>query len=60
MTFGSGALRTSARELRIQVNDVEKHVAERVSRVKKENYYGNRVISKEVAEYFEKWRRNKQ
>ncbi|QDI91521.1 NYN domain-containing protein [Salicibibacter halophilus] len=60
VTFGSGALRTSARELRIQMNDVEQHVAERVSRVKKENYYGNRVISKEVAEYFEKWRRNNQ
>ncbi|SDJ09494.1 NYN domain-containing protein [Natribacillus halophilus] len=58
VTFGSGGLRTSARELRVQMDDVENHITERVSRVQKETRHGNRVISKELAEFFEKKRRN--
>ncbi|MBB6451439.1 hypothetical protein HNR44_003450 [Geomicrobium halophilum] len=58
VTFGSGGLRTSARELRIQMNDVEQHISKSVSQVKKETQHKNFVISKEVAEFFDKWRRN--
>jgi predicted RNA-binding protein with PIN domain len=57
VTFGGGALRISARELRIDVRAAKKEIAERVDNMTSQsNRLGNH-LSPEVREMFEKWRR---
>ncbi|GAK13852.1 NYN domain-containing protein [Geomicrobium sp. JCM 19039] len=58
--FGSGALRTSARELRNQLVDVEKSIRQTVKDVEREPNQGKIALSEEVAEFFDKWRRKGQ
>ncbi|MFZ4454374.1 NYN domain-containing protein [Salibacterium aidingense] len=55
-TFGSGALRKSARELRVEMEMVEKSISREVVEQKQENM-SNFPLSREIAEIFEKWRR---
>ncbi|KEO81717.1 NYN domain-containing protein [Tumebacillus flagellatus] len=57
VTFGGGALRISARELRIDVQEAKKEIEERVEDLTPgSNRLGNH-LSPEVREMFEKWRR---
>jgi predicted RNA-binding protein with PIN domain len=57
VTFGGGALRISARELRIDVRAAKKEIEERVDKLTtRSNQLGNR-LTPEVREMFEKWRR---
>ncbi|MBL0389425.1 NYN domain-containing protein [Tumebacillus sp. ITR2] len=57
VTFGGGALRISARELRIYMRDAKKEIEERMKGLTPgSNRLGNH-LSPEVREMFEKWRR---
>ncbi|PPA68587.1 NYN domain-containing protein [Jeotgalibacillus proteolyticus] len=55
--FAQGALRKSARELLIEMNQIEKKIAKRVNKIKGEQPVSKIPLSEEVAEIFEKWRR---
>ncbi|MGM7703642.1 NYN domain-containing protein [Pseudalkalibacillus sp. Hm43] len=57
VTFGLGALRKSARELAIEVNQIEKRISRQVDDMKKQRRSSSLTLSDEVAEIFEKWRR---
>ncbi|WP_349409109.1 NYN domain-containing protein [Pseudalkalibacillus sp. SCS-8] len=57
VTFGLGALRKSARELAIEVNQIEKRITRKVDDIKKQKRHSTLTLSDEVAEIFEKWRR---
>lgn len=55
--FGQGALRKSARELYIEMQRIEKGIEKRVDTVNRENRSSGLLLSEEVSEIFEKWRR---
>lgn len=55
--FGQGALRKSARELHIEVNNIEKEIEKEVESQKQVQYKPKIPIKKEVLDVFEKWRR---
>ncbi|QHE50672.1 NYN domain-containing protein [Pontibacillus sp. HMF3514] len=55
--FGQGALRKSARELRIEVNNIEKEIEKELESQKQVQYKPKIPIKKEVLDVFEKWRR---
>ncbi|WP_240377843.1 NYN domain-containing protein [Bacillus piscicola] len=57
VTFGSGALRKSARELRIEMKIVEKNIAKEVIAQNSHEKVSNFPLSEEIAEIFDKWRR---
>lgn len=57
VTFGYGALRKSARELRTEMSLVERGIERAVKKTKKEKNTSKIPISDEMAEIFEKWRR---
>ncbi|SFF01001.1 NYN domain-containing protein [Alteribacillus iranensis] len=57
LTFGSGALRKSARELRIEMQVVEKNIAKEVEQQSAQEKLSNFPLSEEMAEIFDKWRR---
>jgi uncharacterized protein len=57
VTFGYGALRKSARELRTEMSVVEQGIQREVKRSKKLEKSTKIPISDEMAEIFEKWRR---
>lgn len=57
VTFGLGALRKSARELAIEVNQIEKRISRQVDDMQKKTRSSSLSLSDEVAEIFEKWRR---
>ncbi len=57
VTFGLGALRKSARELAIEVNQIEQRISRQVDDMKKQRRSSSLTLSDEVAEIFEKWRR---
>ncbi len=57
VTFGYGALRKSARELRTEMGVVEQGIERAVKKSKKEKKTTKIPISDEMAEIFEKWRR---
>jgi predicted RNA-binding protein with PIN domain len=57
VTFGLGALRKSARELAIEVDHIEKRISRKVQDIQKQNRPSNLLLTDEVAEIFEKWRR---
>ncbi|MFB5663044.1 NYN domain-containing protein [Alteribacillus sp. HJP-4] len=55
--FGSGALRKSARELRVEMELVEKSISKRVREQNSIEKTSNFPLSEEIAEIFDKWRR---
>ncbi|KGX89377.1 NYN domain-containing protein [Pontibacillus marinus] len=55
--FGQGALRKSARELHIEVNNIEKEIEKELESQKQVQYKPKIPIKKEVLDVFEKWRR---
>lgn len=55
--FAQGALRMSARELRIEVNNIEKEIQKELENHEQVNYKPKIPIRKEVLDVFEKWRR---
>ncbi|WP_096202169.1 NYN domain-containing protein [Bacillus sp. FJAT-45350] len=55
--FGSGALRKSARELLIELSGTKKGIAKVVEKTKKKRNSTKLVLTKEIAETFERWRR---
>ncbi|PRO64626.1 NYN domain-containing protein [Alkalicoccus urumqiensis] len=57
--FASGAYRKSARELRTEMNQIEKGIQFEVEETKRTAARTKLPISKEMAELFEKWRRGK-
>ncbi|WP_078551151.1 NYN domain-containing protein [Bacillus alkalicellulosilyticus] len=57
VTFGRGALRKSARELRIELEIAEKGIKNSVEKTQKKQPSTKIPLTKEMAELFEKWRR---
>lgn len=57
--FGQGALRKSARELLIEMNNVEGKIEKRVKNIQNKKPVSKIPLSDEMAEIFEKWRRGK-
>jgi uncharacterized protein len=57
VTFGGGAYRISARELRIDVQEAKKEIRERVRGIGPHRNRLDSHLSPEVREMFEKWRR---
>lgn len=57
ITFGRGALRKSARELKNEMNLIEQGINKAVKRSKKQEKSRRIAIPDEMAEIFEKWRR---
>lgn len=57
VTFGGGALRISARELRQDVIEAKKEIRERVKQIPTQHNRLDSYLSPEVREKFEKWRR---
>ncbi|MDQ0300916.1 putative RNA-binding protein with PIN domain [Salibacterium salarium] len=57
LTFGSGALRKSAPELRVEMGIVEQNITREVAKQTKPENMSNIPLSKEIAEIFDKWRR---
>jgi uncharacterized protein len=57
VTFGGGAYRISARELRIDVQAAKKEIKERIAKIAPQRNRLDSHLSPEVREMFEKWRR---
>jgi uncharacterized protein len=57
--FGQGALRISARELEVEMNMIKKGIDKSVKSIQEKKPISKILISGEVAEIFEKWRRGK-
>ena len=57
LIFGQGALRISARELEIEMQEIEKVITTKVKKIQEERPFSKIPLSREVAEVFEKWRR---
>ncbi|MCM3638539.1 NYN domain-containing protein [Sporosarcina luteola] len=55
--FAQGALRKSARELEIEMNEIDKLITKKVKEIQVERPFSKIQLSDEVAEIFEKWRR---
>ncbi|WP_164670660.1 NYN domain-containing protein [Virgibacillus doumboii] len=55
--FGRGALRKSARELSIELQDIEREIEDRIEEHKKIKPQTKIPLRKDVLEKFEKWRR---
>ena len=55
--FGKGALRISARELEIEMIEIQKNITKKVKEIKEQRAFSKIMLSDEVAEIFEKWRR---
>ncbi|MEK4222196.1 NYN domain-containing protein [Bacillus sp. FSL W8-0116] len=55
--FGQGALRISARELLIEMKEIEKKIKKKVKKTQEAKSVSKIFLSDEVAEIFEKWRR---
>ncbi|MFD1021186.1 NYN domain-containing protein [Thalassobacillus hwangdonensis] len=55
--FGQGAFRKSARELYIEVKNIERDIARDVSDQNKTTYQPKIPLKQEMRELFEKWRR---
>jgi uncharacterized protein len=55
--FAKGALRISARELEIEMQEIQKEITKKVKEIQ-EHRAGSKIpLSVEIAEIFEKWRR---
>jgi predicted RNA-binding protein with PIN domain len=59
LTFGSGALRKSARELLLETETIERGIDKEVQNTQKKRNSTKIPLSKEIAEIFEKWRRQR-
>lgn len=59
LTFGSGALRKSARELLIETELIGKGIDKEVEKTRKKQDSTKLPLSKEIAEIFERWRRER-
>ncbi|PSL41306.1 hypothetical protein B0H94_11918 [Salsuginibacillus halophilus] len=57
LTFGSGALRISARELRIALNQADQAIEKEVAETKRQSAGSRLNLPDDVAEYFDKLRR---
>lgn len=57
VVFAQGALRKSARELEIEVNEMDRMITKKVEDIQKQRPFSKIPLSDEVAEIFEKWRR---
>lgn len=57
ITFARGALRKSARELLIELKEIEKEIGEKITLHKKEKPQTKIALNDEVLKTFEKWRR---
>lgn len=57
IVFAQGALRKSARELEIEMNEISKLITKQVKDYKSERPYSKIPLTDEVKETFEKWRR---
>ncbi len=55
--FGQGALRISARELLVEMEDIEKNIKKRIETIQHKKPFSKIPLKEEVAEIFEKWRR---
>ncbi|OLS35008.1 NYN domain-containing protein [Bacillus sp. MRMR6] len=55
--FGQGALRISARELLVEVEQAQKGIEKNVKQIQEKKPVTKIPISAEIAEIFEKWRR---
>lgn len=55
--FGSGALRKSSRELRLEMQVVKEGIARRVREQREENKRSELPLSEELTKIFDKWRR---
>lgn len=55
--FAQGALRMSARELEIEMNEIDKAIAKRVKIIQEQRPFSKIQLTDDVAEIFEKWRR---
>lgn len=55
--FAQGALRKSARELEIEMDDIDHRIAKQVKDIQDQRPFSKIQLSDEVAEIFEKWRR---
>ncbi|WP_088006735.1 NYN domain-containing protein [Indiicoccus explosivorum] len=58
--FAQGALRISAREFEIEMEEIEKRISKRVKEIQDSRAISKIQLSDEVAEIFEKWRRGGQ
>jgi len=57
--FGQGALRKSSRELLNEMNMIESNIEKKVKRIQEKQPFSKIALKPEVAEIFEKWRREK-
>ncbi|WP_203334917.1 NYN domain-containing protein [Planococcus beigongshangi] len=55
--FAKGALRISARELEIEVEEIQQKISKKVKEIQEQQAFSKIALPKEVAEIFEKWRR---
>lgn len=55
--FGKGALRISARELEIEMTEIQENITKKVKEIQEQRGISKIPLSGEVAEIFEKWRR---
>lgn len=55
--FAKGALRISARELEIEMAEIQKKITKRVKEIQEQRAPSKIPLSEEVEEIFEKWRR---
>ncbi|PSL29661.1 hypothetical protein B0H99_11465 [Planomicrobium soli] len=58
--FAKGALRISARELEIEMEEIQKKITKRVKEIQEERASSKIPLSEEVEEIFEKWRRGQE
>ncbi|WP_432362212.1 NYN domain-containing protein [Sporosarcina sp. UB5] len=55
--FAQGALRKSARELEIEMKEIDKLISKKVKEIQEDRPFSKIQLTDEVAEIFEKWRR---
>lgn len=55
--FAKGALRISARELEIEVEEIQQKISKKVKEIQEQQAFSKIALPKEIAEIFEKWRR---
>lgn len=59
ITFGRGALRKSARELQIEVEEMQREIAEKIDYQQEKQPQSKVYLHKDVLKTFEKWRRGR-
>lgn len=57
VVFAKGALRISARELEIEVEEIQKKISKKVKEIQEQQAFSKIPLPAEIAEIFEKWRR---